>query len=53
MLAGIGAFQRVIGYVLTAGVVACLILAWMMTAPLLRCGVYLSDLYRRRIQSEP
>lgn len=52
MLTGIGAFQRILSYLLTAGVVVCLLLAWIMTEPLLRCGVYLGDLYRKRFQAE-
>lgn len=39
---------RASGYVVTVGLVACLILAWILTAPLLRCGVYLSDAYRKQ-----
>ena len=36
------------GYIVTAGLVLFLILAWILTAPLFRRGVYLGDLYRIR-----
>ena len=35
---------RASGYVVTIGLLAGLILAWLLTAPLLRGGVYLSEL---------
>ena len=39
---------RAIAYVLTIGLAAFLILAWILTDPLLHWGVYLSDLIRMR-----
>jgi hypothetical protein len=36
------------GYFLTIGLVMLLILAWILTEPLLRWCVHLSDLYRIR-----
>jgi hypothetical protein len=41
---------RAIGYVITFGLAACLILVWVLTAPLIRCGVYLSDRYHARFE---
>jgi len=41
---------RASGYVVTVGLAACLILAWLLTAPLLRCGVYMSVFYRNRLR---
>jgi len=41
---------RAIGYIVTIGLAACLILAWVLTAPLIRCGVYLSDRYHARFE---
>lgn len=52
MLTGIGAFQRVIGYVLMIGVATFLILAWILTSPLMRWGVFLGDRYRKRFVSD-
>jgi hypothetical protein len=37
---------RVIRFVVTVGLGAFLILAFILTTPLLRLGVYLNDLYR-------
>ncbi len=39
---------RVSGYIVTVGLLAGLILAWLLTAPLLRGGDYLSNLNRKR-----
>jgi hypothetical protein len=52
MLTGPETFQKGVGYVLTGALAACLILAWILTAPLFRWGVALSDYYRKRFQSE-
>ena len=41
---------RAIGYIVTFGLAACLILAWILSAPLIRCGVYLSDRYHARFE---
>ena len=40
---------RALECVLTVGLGAFLILAWIVTSPLLRLGVYLSDLWRTRL----
>jgi len=40
---------QVVGYLTTVGLAAFLILAWILTAPFFRCGVYLSDLYHARL----
>jgi hypothetical protein len=40
---------QIVGYLTTVGLVAFLVLAWMLTAPFIRCGVYLSDLYHTRL----
>jgi hypothetical protein len=52
MLSGAETLQKGVGYILTAALAACLILAWILTAPLLRWGVALSDYYRKRFHSE-
>ena len=44
-------FQDV-GNTVTAGVAAVLILAWILTSPLLRLGAYLDDLYRARFHQK-
>jgi hypothetical protein len=40
---------QIVGYLATIGLVAFLVLAWILTAPFMRCGVYLSDLYHTRL----
>jgi hypothetical protein len=52
MLSGAETFQKSVGYMLTAALATCLILAWILTAPLLRWGVAMSDYYRKRFHSE-
>jgi hypothetical protein len=46
------AFQRGVGWVLTAALAAFLIAAWILTAPLFRGGTFLGDLYRKRFNPE-
>ena len=43
---------RASGYAVSISLLAGLILAWLLTAPLFRCGVYLSELYRKRFAGE-
>ena len=38
---------QAIRYVFTGGMVAFLLLAWVLTAPLFRCGIWLGDYWRR------
>lgn len=38
---------QIVRYVLTAGLFGGLIVAWILTAPLFRCGVFLGDARRR------
>jgi uncharacterized membrane protein len=49
---GLKTFSRltywISGYLFTSLVAGTLIMAWILTSPLLRCGIYLSDLYRRQ-----
>jgi hypothetical protein len=40
---------RAIGYGLTIGVAACVILTWLIISPLLRCVVFLGDSFRERL----
>jgi len=40
--------QKVVGYVLTIGLVVCLLVAWLVVTPLLRSCVWLSDVCHRR-----
>jgi hypothetical protein len=41
--------QRAVGYVLTAIMIAVLVAAWIVTAPLLELAVWLGDAYRHRV----
>jgi len=50
MSTGAGAFLKGVGYALTAMVAVCLIIAWILTSPLFRWGVFLSDCYRKRFR---
>lgn len=43
---------RVFGYTLTIGVAACVILAWLILSPLLRCVVFLGDSFRERFDPQ-
>jgi hypothetical protein len=52
MTPGADTIQKGVGYTLTFAVAACLILAWVLTAPLLRWGVLLTDYYRQRSQPQ-
>jgi hypothetical protein len=52
MITGAETLQKSVGYVLTVALAACLILAWVLTAPLLRWGVALSDYYRKWFDPE-
>jgi len=38
---------QAVRYVFTGGMVAFLLLAWVLTAPLFRCGIWLGDYWRR------
>ena len=51
MLISIGAMQKGVGYILTVAVAVCLIVAWILTAPLLRWGVWWGDFFRRHFHS--
>jgi hypothetical protein len=44
----IGLALRMSGYVITVVFGAGLLLLWILTAPLLHGGIYLSDIYRAR-----
>jgi hypothetical protein len=39
--------QKVVGYVLTLGLVVCLVVAWLVITPLLRSCVWFSDFYHQ------
>ena len=53
-----GTLQRGLGYVLTVTVAACLILAWLLTSPLIRWAICATDFYhnrfnRKKLRSRP
>jgi hypothetical protein len=43
---------RAIGYGLTIGVAACVVLVWLMMSPFLRCVVFLGDSFRERFDHQ-
>ena len=42
-----GSLQKVVGFVLTIFLGACLVIAWVLTMPLIDCGYYLNEMRRK------
>jgi hypothetical protein len=42
-----GRFQKIVGYLFTVILGACLVLAWILTIPLAGCGHFLGKLYHK------
>src|SRR5579872_5256758 len=42
-----GSLQKVVGFVLTVFLGACLVIAWVLTMPLIDCGYYLNEMRRK------